>query len=386
MTAFCRKYESVLSLLAVVDVAAKSDLADGREHREAREVWVKRIVELAQSRGWQRHIRILSSVLLSAKYARYLFGLLKPEQHRKALSLAEVIQVGWRAMLCKNEHRPVTTACIWGAEEQLNSAVMETIHEFPERTPVASLISDQLLDLADGLQFAFTVNLEGEVKTVSSIDWPDRTGTQHVSPSRCLSHCRATAKADVLSILACGTHGRLNIFHGGQLKLESLAGSWRERDLPRFQDQAAELGRRLKCPKGVIEQLCRAALDLSEEQCGAVFLIGEEQELLARCDQGTPKSADSVLRQPSIPGLPMGALIAMARRDGAVLIDGATGKVIRHGTFLRPQPSTEIRDHPEWGSRHTSAAKITAETDSLAIVVSQDARVTLCHRGHGIEA
>jgi len=51
------------------------------------------------------------------------------------------------------------------------------------------------------------------------------------------------------------------------------------------------------------------------------------------------------------------------------------------GAILRPKPETLAEVYPHDGARHTSSAKITAETNALAIVVSHDGPISIYSKG-----
>jgi len=76
-------------------------------------------------------------------------------------------------------------------------------------------------------------------------------------------------------------------------------------------------------------------------------------------------------------------LINFAKQDGATIID-------RNGHFracmvlLRPGAETKAEIGPGKGARHSSAAKMSAEANCLAITVSQDGPITIYDSGRRI--
>ncbi|MCA9982547.1 MAG: DNA integrity scanning protein DisA nucleotide-binding domain protein, partial [Anaerolineales bacterium] len=70
-------------------------------------------------------------------------------------------------------------------------------------------------------------------------------------------------------------------------------------------------------------------------------------------------------------------------QDGATVID-AQGKFRGCMVLLRPDSGTKAEIGPGRGARHSSAAKMSAETDCLAITVSQDGPITVYDSGRRV--
>ncbi len=113
----------------------------------------------------------------------------------------------------------------------------------------------------------------------------------------------------------------------------------------------------------VVEEIVRAAGDLSQRRHGALIVLERESNLGDLIEAGVP--VDSLLSKELLasifqPSSPM--------HDGAVLIQD--GRVSSAGCIL---PLTLRTDLPEGvGTRHRAAVGITEETDALVIVVSEE--------------
>ncbi len=380
VSAYLDKHSAELSGLATKGMWHKNEL---KRCPERRACWCRAIVELCASKADEKFVRVFSEdseTWVEPNPAHHLFRLTTAEQQEHAKSLAMTMDAAWRALLCRDEHSPVTTAFLWGREESIGSSSLGIVHKLPNHFSLRRLIEEGWLALADGLDYAFAVGLDGWVYGLCDIGWGRATGEDFHAPERCLNHCRATSKSDVLSVLVCGTHSRVNVFRGGRLELESLCGEWRIRNPEAFQRKAVEAAYTLGVPENVTKKLCKAAWELSEQQIGALFFLGADDKFVKRCDVTPAPLKESLLRNTTVESLPMGALLAMASRDGAVLVD-VGGKIIEFGAFARPRSRTKVSIRKGAGARHTSAAKMTKEMKNAAIVVSQDGRVTLYDKG-----
>ena len=76
-------------------------------------------------------------------------------------------------------------------------------------------------------------------------------------------------------------------------------------------------------------------------------------------------------------------IINFAKQDGAMVIDAA-GNLRSAMVLLRPAASTRAQVSPNTGARHSSAAKMSAETNSVAITVSQDGPIAVFDNGERV--
>lgn len=113
----------------------------------------------------------------------------------------------------------------------------------------------------------------------------------------------------------------------------------------------------------VVEEIVRAAGDLSKRRHGALIVLGRESNLGDLIEAGVPVDGSlskELLTSIFHPTSPM--------HDGAVVVQ--EGRVASAGCIL---PLTLRTDLPEGlGTRHRAAVGITEETDALVVVVSEE--------------
>ena len=129
----------------------------------------------------------------------------------------------------------------------------------------------------------------------------------------------------------------------------------------------------------LVQRLLRCAFQMSEENLGAILLLGDADAILARSDT-SEISSDAEIEGVDMKKLSDRELINFAKQDGATVID-AQGRFRGCMVLLRPGADTPAEIGPGKGARHSSAAKMSAEAQCLAITVSQDGPITVYHCG-----
>jgi DNA integrity scanning protein DisA with diadenylate cyclase activity len=122
---------------------------------------------------------------------------------------------------------------------------------------------------------------------------------------------------------------------------------------------------------------------MSEENLGAIFLLGSADVIL-ECSDPPEISTFATIVDADLEHLSDRELINFAKQDGATIIDVHQGKLRGCMVLLRPRADTHAEIGLGKGSRHSSAAKMSAEAKCLAITVSQDGPITVYDYGQRI--
>jgi DNA integrity scanning protein DisA with diadenylate cyclase activity len=121
---------------------------------------------------------------------------------------------------------------------------------------------------------------------------------------------------------------------------------------------------------------------MSEENLGAIFIIGDANAVLERSDT-SEISHSALILNTEMDKITDPELISFAQQDGATVID-ASGRFSTCMVFLRPEATTQAEIGPGKGARHSSAAKMSAEAGCLAITVSHDGPITIYESGRRV--
>src|SRR2546428_4847939 len=143
-------------------------------------------------------------------------------------------------------------------------------------------------------------------------------------------------------------------------------------ELRRALGQIGQLGplNRLLAPgseeelEGIVDELVRAALLISEAKHGALIVLERATGLQDYSETGVPVNGKLTAE--------MLATIFMARsplHDGAVIVRG--GQVVAAACLL-PLDETSDRSAHRYGMRHRAALSISAQTDAVVVVISEE--------------
>ncbi len=114
--------------------------------------------------------------------------------------------------------------------------------------------------------------------------------------------------------------------------------------------------------RGVVSEISSAVITLAKNKIGALIVIRRKTGLEEYIETGTPLNAQvssKLLMNLFFPHSPL--------HDGAVIIEGA--KVVAAGCTL---PLSEAEEGLTYGTRHKAALGLSAETDAVIIVVSEE--------------
>jgi len=241
-----------------------------------------------------------------------------------------------------------------------------------------------LFQIADGVATALWVSTDGKIKGFLDL------GKYRV-PKEDL-YFEMTKNGKFAVVIIPRPNPAYQIFYNGDLVLEEYycrkKGAWRirhfpelfEEDFPKLfkKDLALESG----IDQGVLKRIVYAAVTLSHESHGAIFVVGEEGEVKSVRSNGKPMGL-RVEASVNVRDLSIGALCNLARRDGATIID-AKGNLL--ATAWKLNPSKECCQDEQgrrlYGSRHLTACNISCEVSSgVVVTVSADNLITFFKNG-----
>lgn len=116
--------------------------------------------------------------------------------------------------------------------------------------------------------------------------------------------------------------------------------------------------------EGIVDELVRAALLISEAKHGALMVLERATGLQDYSETGVPVNGKLTAE--------LLASIFMTRsplHDGAVIVRG--GQILAAACLLPLEESTERGAH-RYGMRHRAALSISAQTDAIVVVVSEE--------------
>jgi DNA integrity scanning protein DisA with diadenylate cyclase activity len=255
--------------------------------------------------------------------------------------------------------------------------------------------------LCDGVRTVYLVDRQGELlRAVDVARWAEQTqGPEPLAdpcPRDYISHAKATRGGGHVCVVLTPAQ-EIKLFSDGRLTFSFSDARWRLLDIPtKFATWCEALSP--SCPSDLARRIFQAALNLSEDRKGALFVVLREpaesipqliaptdrivEEVLADDPQDpenlSPRLAKRalhhVVRGQTLYDLDASVLEAIAGLDGAVVTD-TDGRLLTFGAILRIAPETLKFARAIEGAR--TLAALAASYHGPVLKVSEDGFLTM---------
>jgi DNA integrity scanning protein DisA with diadenylate cyclase activity len=195
-------------------------------------------------------------------------------------------------------------------------------------------------------------------------------------------HAAISRHCDAVVLFVPPGGRQVRVFADGQPVGRYSNGNWSPETVSCDQDTVRRLAEQRGCSLELLEKVLRCAFLMSEKNLGAIFVLGDADAVLRRSDSSELGSY-ATIASTHVRDLTDDELINFAKQDGATVID-ADGRFRGCMVLLRPSADTKAEVGLGKGARHSSAAKISAEAQTLAIAVSQDGPITVYDNGRRV--
>lgn len=286
----------------------------------------------------------------------------------------------------QNELRPLSTAFLVGNPSRIARALPESALQLRQYDHIRRMrrIVISLAKIVDGQVMAYAIDKYGFLRGIHRLDVEmDTTGSDLTGAHyRLMAAISRRCDTVVFSIPRGGKQVR--VFSDGRLVGRYVSGSWLPESKSSIDQVMARLAERKEYDLPLLRRLIRCAFRMSEQNLGAIFLLGDASMILARSDDSEIQNVANIVNMP-VSELSDEELIAFAKEDGATVVD-ENGELRGCMVLLRPAADTQAQIGPGKGARHSSAAKMSAETDCIAITISQDGPITIYDGGQRVLA
>jgi long-chain acyl-CoA synthetase len=312
----------------------------------------------------------------------FLFDLARARQI-DAPSMVNICDTAASIAQMENEEKPLSTAIIVGDPIRIGrvlptSQVQLLYHEHIRRMR-KTLVT--LAKMVDGIVLGYVVDRYGYVRGVVKLEVDLDEPPGFLGP-QFRHHAAISEKCEAVVFFVPAGGRQVRVFADGQLVGRYANGDWQPDRVSHVEQIIGELAKRRGNNRAMILRILRCAFQMSEENLGAIWLIGNADEIIKHSDSSEISSFAAIVSI-NIDDLSDRELITFAKQDGATVID-ESGKFSGCMVLLRPDASTNAEIGPGKGARHSSAAKMSAETDCVAITVSQDGPITIYDGGRRV--
>jgi DNA integrity scanning protein DisA with diadenylate cyclase activity len=209
----------------------------------------------------------------------------------------------------------------------------------------------------------------------------DETGDILLGP-QFRHHAAISRQCDAVVFFVPAGGRQVRVFANGQLVGRYANGDWSPDSMLRVDEVVVQLAEKKNYDLNLVRRVLRCAFQMSEKNLGAIFIVGNADGILEHSDASEISHFASIASA-NIDHLSDEALINFAKQDGATVID-VQGLFRGCMVLLRPDAETRAEIGPGKGARHSSAAKMSAEAECLAIAVSHDGPITIYDSGRRV--
>jgi len=314
----------------------------------------------------------------------FLFKLAR-DKHIDAPSMVHISDIAATIAQMENEERPLSTALIVGDPVRIGNVLPVSQIQLLRHDHIRRMrpILTNLARIVDGLVLGFMIDKHGYVRGIHKLDVPlDEPPSSFLLGPQFRRHAAISAECDAL-VFFVPTGGRqVRVFANGELAGRYSNGDWSPESIFRVGDTMASLIEQKNYDLPLVQRVLRCAFQMSEENLGAIFIVGNANLILENSD--APEiSHFALIVSAEMSTMTDQELINFAKQDGATVID-TEGRFRGCMVLLRPAADTPAEIGPGKGARHSSAAKMSAEAQCLAITVSQDGPITVYDNGQRV--
>ena len=285
----------------------------------------------------------------------------------------------------QNEEKPLSTALIIGDPVHIARYLPESEIQLQRYDHIRRMrqIVTTLAKMVDGIVLGYVLDTHGYVRGVHKLlgEIPKDSDNFLFGPQ--FRHHAAISRECQAVVFFVPAGGRqVRVFADGRLVGRYSNGNWFSESVAHIDKAISNLAEQKRYHLHLLRRIMRIAFRMSESNQGAIFMIGNADLILAHSDPPEISSFASI-NGTDIDRLDDREIINFAKQDGATIID-RNGKLQGCMVLLRPNAGTQAEIGPGKGARHSSAAKMSAEANSLAITVSQDGPITIYESGQRV--
>jgi DNA integrity scanning protein DisA with diadenylate cyclase activity len=239
-----------------------------------------------------------------------------------------------------------------------------------------------LAPVVDGVLLGYVVDKYGYLRGIRKLNIGPAEVHNFLLGPHFRRHAAISQQCDAVVFFVPRGGRQVRVFADGQLVGRYANGNWAVENMPQIGEILTHLASQRGYDLALLQRLLHCAFQMSEENLGAIFIVGEADLILKQSDPPEITPFATILGE-DLAHMSDQELINFARQDGATVID-KEGRFRSCMVLLRPRAETRADIGPGRGARHSSAAKMSAEAQCLAITISQDGPITLYECGQRI--
>lgn len=302
-----------------------------------------------------------------------------------ALAMINICETAASVAQMQSEEKPVSTALIVGDSTYISRILPDSEIQFQRYDHIRRMqqVVITLAKIVDGVVLGYGIDRHGFLRKVHKLDISVDESANFLLGPQFRRHAAISRECDAIVFYVPTGGKQVRVFSDGQMVARYANGNWIAENMPRIDLTVDRLAMARSYDVDLLRRIFKCAFLMSERNLGAIFIIGDAARILKKSDP--PEiSPFATIADSQISRLTDGEIINFAKQDGATIIDSAEGKLRGCMVLLRPSAETRSEIGIGKGARHSSASKMSAEADCLAIAVSQDGPITIYDKGERV--
>jgi len=299
----------------------------------------------------------------------------------------EAFKLVYECVSKQEEGRPLSTGFLIGDSEKLRQRLPDFVGMDLQKRSLFDLTKTvrSLFGLIDGYTSAFIVGKDGTLEDARLMPAaPSEPKESSLTYVEFHGYCNASADTPGYGLVALGPMKTAKLFHDGRLRAEvyfsGKVGDWVHRSLDEVRDTLNQIASEKGIPQEVLYKVFTTAISMSNHRKGGTMIVGDHEQVLRQSE--APRQKLHEINILKLKGRQEKHLFNLATQEFALIMSRDGEPKASSVRLLARVPDTV---KPEVGvadgGRHRSAAEMSASTDSVAVVVSDDGPITVYSSG-----
>lgn len=300
-------------------------------------------------------------------------------------SALEVFRLVYECVSREEEGKPVSTGFLVGESGRLRAELPDSAGVIIERENIldAARKIRSLFGIVDGYTSVFIIGKDGVLEDVRLM--PSTEGGNDGCTSAELHGYRDVLSGDLgYGLVALGSFKTAKLFSAEGLHSEvyfsGKAGEWAYRSISDSISKLDRTAAEKRIDRRVVRRVFSIVISMSNYRTGGTIVIGNPEEIIEQSE--TPRFRLEGINVLDLVGPRERYLFNLSTQEFALLVN-RQGELKASSVRLMARVSDKARVEltSTDGGRHRSAAEISASTDSVAFVVSDDGPITVYSGG-----
>jgi len=302
----------------------------------------------------------------------------------------EVFKLVHECVSKEEEGRPLSTGFLIGDAGKLTERLPDFVGIELRGQNILELSKTirSLFGLVDGYTSAFIIGKDGTVENARLLPGappdPDESSFTYVEFN---GYCGALKNAPGYALVAAGPLKTAKLFHDGDLRAEvyfsGKTGDWVHRSLGEVKERLDQVASEKGIDRKILYKIFTAAITMSNHRKGGTIILGDHEEVLSQAE--APRFRLREANVLALKGRQERHLFNLATQEFALVVSGhgeprASSVRLMARVPDTVKPEVGVAD----GGRHRSAAEISASTNCVSLVVSDDGPITVYSGGKRI--